>query len=97
MPQVDREEVGDKDLELETSRTPEQRLVGWLAGLVRSRDVGALADLRRPHVYTLSRLVAGNFAREKPDAIPIFEQVAFQFVRFHAGKVEPYYGWGSMG
>ncbi|MFF4991538.1 type I-E CRISPR-associated protein Cse2/CasB [Streptosporangium saharense] len=78
-------------------KTPEQRLVRWLAGLVLSHDVGALADLRRSRADTLTRLRAGNFAYDTPDAIPLFEWVAFQFARFHAGQSVPHYGWDNLG
>ncbi|MEO3862794.1 type I-E CRISPR-associated protein Cse2/CasB [Acrocarpospora sp. B8E8] len=78
-------------------RPPEQRLVGWLAGLVKAHDVGALADLRRTRIVTVSRLLAGNFADGDKEGIAAFEQVAYLFARFHAGRGDAHYGFGSLG
>ncbi|MEZ0076304.1 type I-E CRISPR-associated protein Cse2/CasB [Planotetraspora sp. GP83] len=97
MKQPDSDPLDLDDLLQAPQRTPEQQLVGWLAGLVRSRDVGALADLRRPQANTVPRLLAGNLAYGDPAGIVVFERVAFYFARFHAGRSEPHIGWGNLG
>ncbi|WP_433515377.1 type I-E CRISPR-associated protein Cse2/CasB [Nonomuraea sp. CA-143628] len=97
MSRSDREEELFVPYERDDERPPEKRLVGWLAGLVNTRDVGALADLRRTRVFTVPRLVAGTFAYGDKQGIAVFEQVAYLFARFHAGRRDAHYGFGSLG
>ncbi|HEV7627087.1 MAG TPA: type I-E CRISPR-associated protein Cse2/CasB, partial [Streptomyces sp.] len=86
----------DKATQDRAPRTPPEQLSGWLASLVRTRQYGALADLRRPKALTSSRLLSANFAVEEQHR-EIYEHVAFLFARFHAGASEPHYGYGSVG
>lgn len=67
---------------------PGQQLTGWLCGLVRARQYGQLADLRRPTALTEARLTAANLAPSE-DTRDVFERVAFLFARYHAGRLEP--------
>lgn len=78
------------------------RLTNWLCRLVHTRDLGALADLRRRDARTPSRLRAEWFAavdeaEAPPDHREIFHQVAFLFARYHAGRDQPRRGHGSLG
>ncbi|MDT0453662.1 type I-E CRISPR-associated protein Cse2/CasB [Streptomyces hesseae] len=76
--------------------SPGQQLTAWLCGLVRARQYGQLADLRRPAALTQARLTAANFAPSE-DSRHIFEQVAFLFARYHAGRLDPSPGAGDTG
>ncbi|GAB2713798.1 type I-E CRISPR-associated protein Cse2/CasB [Kitasatospora kifunensis] len=77
-------------------KPPGVRLTGWLCGLVVSRQLGALADLRRPTALTDARFKAENFAPEE-DQHMVFAQVAFLFARYHAGARTATPGYGNMG
>ncbi|WP_162958820.1 type I-E CRISPR-associated protein Cse2/CasB [Nocardia yunnanensis] len=77
-------------------------LLRWLYDLVEDRNVGYLADLRRLHADSVAKLLAGNFAAPGgvalgPQAVEIFERVAFLFTRFHAGETALQRGSGSLG
>lgn len=77
-------------------------LARWLHSLVEARNVGYLADLRRPSAETVALLLAGNFAAPGgvplgPEAIKTFEMVAYYFARFHAGESTVHRGSGSVG
>lgn len=76
--------------------TPGDRLTGWLAGLVRSRDYGQLAALRRPRALTTSHILASSYAPIEAQR-EVFEQVAFLFAVYHRGASKPSYGFGSLG
>jgi len=80
------------------SRPPGAQLAGWLGGLVRSHNTGALAALRRPdppqrieHHYR-----AASFA-PNPEEEPYYQLTAFLFARYHAGATAPRPGFGDMG
>ncbi|WP_330182219.1 type I-E CRISPR-associated protein Cse2/CasB [Nocardia sp. NBC_01503] len=77
-------------------------LVSWLHGLIAARNIGYLSDLRRPRAETVARLLAGNYAVPDgvalgPNAIEVFEAVAYLFARFHAGESTLEKGSGSLG
>jgi CRISPR type I-E-associated protein CasB/Cse2 len=76
--------------------TPGDRLTGWLTGLVRSRDNGQLAALRRPNALTTSRILASAYAPTEAQR-EVFEQVAFLFAVYHRGASHPSYGFGTLG
>ncbi|MFD4398570.1 type I-E CRISPR-associated protein Cse2/CasB [Kitasatospora sp. NPDC058478] len=73
-----------------------KQLTAWLCGLVRARQYGQLADLRRPEAVTQARLIAANFALSE-ETRPVFEHVAFLFARYHAGRLDPSPGSGDIG
>ncbi|MFF5809194.1 type I-E CRISPR-associated protein Cse2/CasB [Streptomyces sp. NPDC012746] len=73
---------------------PSERLTAWLTSLVRNREYGQLADLRRPRVRTNTHIRAGWF---DPEQREVFEQVAFLFALYHRGTSKPSYGVGSLG
>ncbi|MFF6955027.1 type I-E CRISPR-associated protein Cse2/CasB [Streptomyces sp. NPDC008317] len=75
-------------------RARSEQLTRWLVGLVRSRDNGTLAELRRPTVSQNAHIEAGWF---DPSRRAVFEQVAFLFAVYHRGAVEPSWGYGSLG
>jgi CRISPR system Cascade subunit CasA len=70
------------------------QLTDWLVGLVRSRDYGTLAELRRPSLDRPAHIQAGWFTFPHSK---VFPQVAFLFAVFHRGAVEPSKGSGSLG
>ncbi|MFE3029925.1 type I-E CRISPR-associated protein Cse2/CasB, partial [Nocardia tengchongensis] len=77
-------------------------LAGWLHGLIATGNTGYLADLRRPRAETVARLLAGNYAAPEgvalgPNAVEVFETVAYLFARFHAGESTLQKGSGSLG
>ncbi|MFF4921229.1 type I-E CRISPR-associated protein Cse2/CasB [Kitasatospora sp. NPDC001261] len=76
--------------------SPGKQLTAWLCGLVRARQYGQLADLRRPVAVTQARLIAANFAPSE-ETRPAFEHVAFLFARYHAGRLDPSPGRGDIG
>ncbi len=76
--------------------TPSILLTSWLCGLVRSRNTGALADLRRPTALTEARLLASHFAPCEEHRL-IYEKIAFLFARYHAGALTPSPGHGDLG
>ncbi|GAA3884827.1 type I-E CRISPR-associated protein Cse2/CasB [Streptomyces sedi] len=70
-------------------------LTAWLTGLVRSRDYGQLAQLRRTGTETSAHIRAGWCGpREQRE---VFERVAFLFAVYHQGRSVPSYGHGSLG
>ncbi|MER7770445.1 type I-E CRISPR-associated protein Cse2/CasB [Kitasatospora sp. NPDC096140] len=75
---------------------PGKQLTSWLCGLVRARQTGQLADLRRPAAVTRARLDAAEFAPSE-ETRPVFEHVAFLFARYHAGRLDPSPGAGDIG
>ncbi|MDA5285531.1 type I-E CRISPR-associated protein Cse2/CasB [Streptomyces sp. Isolate_45] len=75
-------------------KNPSERLTAWLTSLVRNREYGQLAELRRPRVRTNTRIRAGWF---DPDRREVFEEVAFLFAVYHRGASRPSYGFGSLG
>ncbi|MGW0469501.1 type I-E CRISPR-associated protein Cse2/CasB [Streptomyces sp. NPDC003027] len=84
--------------ETATVRSPGAQLTGWLTGLVRSRNVGALAALRRPNPAqrTEPHYRAAAFA-PAPDEEPCYQLTAFLFARYHAGAITPTLGFGDVG
>ncbi|WP_327657194.1 type I-E CRISPR-associated protein Cse2/CasB [Streptomyces sp. NBC_00483] len=74
--------------------TPGEQLTAWLASLVRSREYGKLADLRRPGAETEARIMAGWM---DPEHREVLELVAFLFAVYHRGSSRPSYGSGSFG
>ncbi|QEU96421.1 type I-E CRISPR-associated protein Cse2/CasB [Streptomyces kanamyceticus] len=74
--------------------TPSEHLTDWLLSLVRSRDWGKLAELRRPNVSKNAHIQAGWF---DPRRREVFEQVAFLFALYHQGAAEASKGYGSLG
>jgi CRISPR system Cascade subunit CasA len=77
-------------------KPPSVRLAGWLHGLVRAHDNGALADLRRRHAITDTRLIAARFADQEAHR-PVYEGVAYLFARYHQGTSEPQRNYGDLG
>ncbi|MFJ3926355.1 type I-E CRISPR-associated protein Cse2/CasB [Streptomyces sp. NPDC090022] len=75
-------------------RQPSERLTAWLASLVRNREYGQLAELRRPRVRGNAHIRAGWF---DPEQREVYEQVAFLFAVYHRGQSKPSYGYGSLG
>ncbi|SDM78062.1 type I-E CRISPR-associated protein Cse2/CasB [Actinacidiphila guanduensis] len=70
-------------------------LTAWLTTLVRNRDNGTLAELRRARVRTNAHIRAGWYGGD--DHRDLFEQVAFLFAIYHQGRPLPSYGIGSLG
>ncbi|MFE2106685.1 type I-E CRISPR-associated protein Cse2/CasB [Kitasatospora sp. NPDC059463] len=70
------------------------RLTAWLTTLVRNREYGQLAQLRRAGVTTKVHIWAGGYGPENRE---VFEQVAFLFALYHRGRSQPSYGFGSLG
>ncbi|MEV7680382.1 type I-E CRISPR-associated protein Cse2/CasB [Streptomyces sp. NPDC088341] len=70
-------------------------LTAWLTTLVRNREYGTLADLRRAKEPTNSHIRAGWYGGDKHREI--FEKVAFLFAIYHQGRPVPSYGYGSLG
>lgn len=70
-------------------------LTAWLTTLVRNREYGTLADLRRAKEPTSAHIRAGWYGGDKHREI--FEKVAFLFAIYHQGRPEPAYGFGSLG
>lgn len=75
---------------------PGEHLTSWLVSLVRNREYGQLADLRRPHLTTTAHIRAGWFSPTR-DQREIYEQVAFLFGVYHQGRPTPSYGFGTLG
>lgn len=77
---------------------PEQpasaQLTAWLTSLVRNREYGELAQLRRSRTRTNAHIRAGWY---DPDRREIYEQVAFLFAVYHRGMSKPAPGFGSLG
>ncbi|MFI0738864.1 type I-E CRISPR-associated protein Cse2/CasB [Streptomyces sp. NPDC021100] len=74
-------------------------LVVWLTSLVRNRDYGQLAQLRRTSMRTNAHIRASWYVLDPDDAgeREIYEQVAFLFAVYHRGVSRPAYGHGSLG
>ena len=77
-------------------KPPSVQLTGWLCAVVRSQQLGVLADLRRPNAITRSHLTAAAFAPEE-EYRKVFETTAFLFARYHAGATVPKSGYGNVG
>ncbi|MFC4467747.1 type I-E CRISPR-associated protein Cse2/CasB [Streptomyces xiangluensis] len=88
--------MSSTDTDRRPEPTPGDLLTGWLTGLVRSRDYGQLAALRRPRALTTSHILASSFAPTESQR-ELFEQVAFLFAVYHRGASQPSYGFGSLG
>ncbi|MFJ6570723.1 type I-E CRISPR-associated protein Cse2/CasB [Streptomyces sp. NPDC091292] len=77
---------------------PDQRgaeqLTAWLISLVRNREYGQLAELRRT-TPTDAHIRAGWYG--PAERREIFEKVAFLFGVYHQGRSVPLYGTGSLG
>ncbi|MFE7559963.1 type I-E CRISPR-associated protein Cse2/CasB [Kitasatospora sp. NPDC057500] len=70
-------------------------LVDWLTTLVRNREYGTLANLRRTGTRTNAHIRAGWFGgSEHRD---LFERMAILFALYHQGRSCPSYGYGSLG
>ncbi|MFE3738892.1 type I-E CRISPR-associated protein Cse2/CasB [Streptomyces sp. NPDC059134] len=70
-------------------------LTAWLTGLVRNRDYGTLAELRRAKGGTNAHIRAGWYGGD--DHRDLFERMAFLFAIYHQGRPVPSYGRGSLG
>ncbi|MFJ1899338.1 type I-E CRISPR-associated protein Cse2/CasB [Streptomyces sp. NPDC088115] len=70
-------------------------LTAWLTALVRNREYGTLAELRRDRVRTNAHIRAGWFGGD--DHRDLFERMAFLFALYHQGRPAPSYGHGSLG
>ncbi|MFF7156060.1 type I-E CRISPR-associated protein Cse2/CasB [Streptomyces sp. NPDC008139] len=70
-------------------------LTNWLTTLVRNREYGTLADLRRAKEPTNAHIRAGWYGGD--DHRELFERVAFLFAIYHQGRQAPSYGYGSLG
>jgi CRISPR system Cascade subunit CasA len=90
-----------EDSSLDGPLTPEvfphdsAALTAWLTTLVRNREYGTLADLRRAREPTNAHIRAGWYGGDKHREI--FEKVAFLFAVYHQGRPAPSYGYGSLG
>ncbi|MGW6770531.1 type I-E CRISPR-associated protein Cse2/CasB [Streptomyces sp. NPDC055037] len=80
----------------ETVESSAARLTTWLMTLVRNRQYGDLAQLRRVTASSSTRYQAGWFAANQ-DKREIYEQVAFLFAVYHQGVRNPTQGHGSFG
>lgn len=80
----------------ETVESSADRMTTWLMALVRNRQYGELAQLRRVTAGTTARYQAGWFAPDQ-DRREIYEQVAFLFAVYHRGVGQPAAGYGSFG
>ncbi|GAA2372934.1 MULTISPECIES: type I-E CRISPR-associated protein Cse2/CasB [Streptomyces] len=72
-----------------------EQLTAWLTSLVRNREYGKLADLRRLRP-TDTHIRAGWYAPAEKQR-EIYEKVAFLFGVYHQGRSVPSYGTGSLG
>lgn len=72
-------------------------LTAWLTTLVRNRENGTLAELRRAKYSTNAHIRAGWYAGDAPRHRELFERVAFLFAIYHRGHQAPSYGYGSLG
>ncbi|MDX3374966.1 type I-E CRISPR-associated protein Cse2/CasB [Streptomyces sp. ME02-6991-2A] len=70
------------------------QLTAWLVSLVRNREYGKLAELRRTRP-TDSHIRAGWFAPDEHREV--YEKVAFLFGVYHQGAAVPLRGRGSLG
>lgn len=70
-------------------------LTNWLTTLVRNREYGTLADLRRARNPTNAHIRAGWYGGDEHREL--FERVAFLFAVYHQGRPVPSYGYGSVG
>ncbi|MFE5738856.1 type I-E CRISPR-associated protein Cse2/CasB [Streptomyces celluloflavus] len=70
-------------------------LTAWLAALVRNREYGTLAELRRARGDTSAHIRAGWHGGDEHREL--FERVAFLFAVYHQGRSDPSYGGGSLG
>ncbi|MER6918701.1 type I-E CRISPR-associated protein Cse2/CasB [Streptomyces spiralis] len=70
-------------------------LTAWLTALVRNREYGTLAELRRASGGTNAHIRAGWYGGD--DHRDLFEQMAFLFAIYHQGRPAPSYGHGSLG
>ncbi|AXG78657.1 type I-E CRISPR-associated protein Cse2/CasB [Streptomyces paludis] len=90
----------DPDSVASPHKPPSEQLTAWLTTLVRNREYGDLAQLRRSRVQTNAHIRAGWYApeaRENPAGREVFEQVAFLFAVYHRGMSKPLYGTESLG
>ncbi|MYW02349.1 type I-E CRISPR-associated protein Cse2/CasB [Streptomyces sp. SID3343] len=90
-------EYGDAEVASRHSAFPHDgtALVNWLTTLVRNREYGTLADLRRAGKPTSAHIRAGWYGGD--DHREVFERTAFLFAVYHQGRSEPSYGHGSLG
>ncbi|MFF4557724.1 type I-E CRISPR-associated protein Cse2/CasB [Streptomyces sp. NPDC001422] len=70
-------------------------LTTWLTTLVRNREYGTLAELRRARGGTNAHIRAGWYGGD--DHRDLFERMAFLFAIYHQGRPQPSYGHGSLG
>ncbi|MER5492217.1 type I-E CRISPR-associated protein Cse2/CasB [Streptomyces sp. NPDC002454] len=70
------------------------QLAAWLVTLVRNREYGKLAELRRTEA-TDSHIQAGWYGPKEHREV--YERVAFLFGVYHRGVPVPRYGTGSLG
>ncbi|MGW3184439.1 type I-E CRISPR-associated protein Cse2/CasB [Kitasatospora sp. NPDC001119] len=70
-------------------------LVAWLTTLVRNREYGTLANLRRAGGRTNAHIRAGWYGGDNHR--DLFERMAFLFALYHQGRSTPAYGYGSLG
>ncbi|QEV64655.1 hypothetical protein CP982_14400 [Streptomyces spectabilis] len=80
-----------------TDQSGGAQLTAWLTALVRNREYGELANLRRGRVRTNAHIRAGWYAPEQVEEREIYEQVAFLFAVYHRGVSKPAPGVGSLG
>ncbi|MDX6741538.1 type I-E CRISPR-associated protein Cse2/CasB [Actinocorallia sp. A-T 12471] len=70
-------------------------LTAWLTTLVRNREYGTLAELRRARGGTNAHIRAGWYGGDEHR--DMFERIAFLFAIYHQGRSSPSYGTGSLG
>ncbi|MEU9594200.1 type I-E CRISPR-associated protein Cse2/CasB [Streptomyces sp. NPDC048193] len=70
-------------------------LTVWLTTLVRNREYGTLAELRRARGGTNAHIRAGWYGGDNHR--DLFERMAFLFAIYHQGHPVPSYGHASLG
>ncbi|WP_380284837.1 type I-E CRISPR-associated protein Cse2/CasB [Kitasatospora purpeofusca] len=82
--------------EPESLESSAAQLTAWLMALVRNRQYGDLAQLRRVTAGSSARYRAGWLAADQ-EKREVYEQVAFLFAVYHRGVRIPTPGYGSFG
>ncbi|ROO84453.1 CRISPR-associated protein Cse2 family [Actinocorallia herbida] len=72
-----------------------EALTAWLTTLVRNREYGTLAELRRARGGTNAHIRAGWYGGDEHR--DLFERIAFLFAIYHQGRSAPSPGIGSLG
>ncbi|MFK0050008.1 type I-E CRISPR-associated protein Cse2/CasB [Streptomyces sp. NPDC090741] len=100
-PESEQETGAEQDPEttqaaLPPEHPPSEQLARWLNSLVRNRDNGTLAELRRPRVKEDAHIRAGWYAPVEEQR-EIYERVAFLFAVYHQGADRAHKGYDTLG